>query len=136
MKRTIPCFLLVLLLVGCTGNPLESRESSFAVLPPVTSEISDTAPAFSSENAENQPDTGHLTCADSRYKRFFQFSFAESDDLYVGTYLLDEYVHYYDKASGVGGVLCGKSSVPSRLRRRRGDRARPESHVRLRRRHP
>ena len=107
MKRAIPCFLLVLLLVGCTGNPLESRESSFAVLSPVTSEISDTVPAFSSENAENQPDTGYLTCADSRYKRFFQFSFAESDDLYVGTYLLDEYVHYYDKASGVGGVLCG-----------------------------
>ncbi len=107
MKRAISCFLLVLLLVGCAGSPSTGKESSDAMLPSVSTEMPDTVPVLSSENADNQSDTGHLTCADSRYKRFFQFSFAESDDLYVGTYLLDEYVHYYDKASCVGGVLCG-----------------------------
>ncbi len=44
--------------------------------------------------------------AQNKYLIMDGTNFLETDDFYLGTGILGEYVHYYDKASGISGVLC------------------------------
>lgn len=41
---------------------------------------------------------------------FFPSSFQETEDFYLGNNMMGNYLHYYDKASGISGVLCADPS--------------------------
>ena len=41
---------------------------------------------------------------------FFPSSFQETEDFYLGSNMIGNYLHYYDKASGISGVLCADPS--------------------------
>lgn len=44
--------------------------------------------------------------AQNKYMRFNDVNFQETEDFFCGTTTLGDYAHYYDKASGISGVLC------------------------------
>lgn len=41
---------------------------------------------------------------------FFPASFQETEDFYLGSNMFGNYLHYYDKATGISGVLCADPS--------------------------
>ena len=88
MKRMIAVIVAtVLLLSGCQNNT------------PTDSADSDDSIQFTAEyNAQN------------KYLITGATNFQETDGFFCGTNLLGNYLQYYDKASGISGVLCADPS--------------------------
>ena len=85
-KWYVICVLaLCILLTGC-GNLSGQTESAGA--------------AF--ENSESMPGYD----AQNQYMMSTMISFQETDDFFCGSNFIGHYLHYYDKASGISGVLC------------------------------
>lgn len=79
MKKTVFAVIAAMfLLAGCRD----------------TTGVDDTTPLSAEYNAQNKYLLSELV------------SFQEADGFFCGTNLLDNYIQYYDKASGVSGVLC------------------------------
>lgn len=81
----ISALMLCLLLSGCAGRNSESGalDSRFASPDPM--------PGFDAQNA---------------YMQTTAISFQETDGFFCGSGLVGNFLHYYDKGSGISGVLC------------------------------
>lgn len=87
-KRLAICTLAIcLLLIGCgsgeVSDPTEPAATDF--------QIGEPMPGFDAQN---------------QYMRVIAISFQETDGFYCGSNLTGNYIQYYDKASGISGVLC------------------------------
>ncbi len=91
MKKIVSILAaLCLLLTGCVGDP---KETDLCV----------QTPAF-----DLSPVPGKN--ADNRYLLSSMQSFHEAKDFYCGSDMLGEYLYFYDKASGISGILCADPS--------------------------
>ena len=85
-KRYLLCVLaLCILLTGC-GNISGQTESAGAAF-----ESSESMPEYDAQN---------------QYMMSTMISFQETDDFFCGSNFIGHYLHYFDKASGISGVLC------------------------------
>ena len=85
MKKIILFVLAInLLLGGCGGREQPDNSTE----------------AFSSSQVMPEYD------APNQYLTINAYSFLEREGAFLGTSIMDRYLHYYDEASGVSGVLC------------------------------
>ncbi len=97
MKRRmlIGAVAIALLLSGCRGNtPTNPTDSNSTI---------DTTPT-NSTGGTLQYSAGHN--AQNKYLLVDGANFLETDDFYIGNGLSGGCLYYYDKASGISGVLC------------------------------
>ncbi len=102
MKRRMMIWALaiVLLLSGCRGNTPTNTTGSDGTLGTL-----DTTPTNPTGfHGTLQYTAGHN--AQNKYLLADGANFLETDDFYFGNGVSGEYVHYYDKASGISGLLC------------------------------
>lgn len=87
-KRYLLCVLALCILLTACGNILGQTESAG-----VSFESSESMPGYDAQN---------------QYMLTIGISFQETDDFFCGSnfFLNGNYLHYYDKISGISGVLC------------------------------
>ncbi|HIT34192.1 MAG TPA: hypothetical protein IAC31_06155 [Candidatus Faecousia intestinigallinarum] len=84
MKKTMLCLMLVLclFLAGCGDHAVSNPANPSSDAP---------MPGYDAQN---------------QYLLLNAISFQETEDFFCGSNLLDEFLHFYDKESGISGVLC------------------------------
>ena len=91
MKYAVLTLLMALLLAGCGEKPLQTQ----------------TDPPASAQSPVIQTD---LPSADNRFALVGGFSLVETDDYFCGNLMADSFLRYFDKDSGISGILCADPS--------------------------
>lgn len=99
MKRFVMLLTICLLLTACTGEPTPTQTNTTNTV------VATTQPDFGSTNADDLKPMPGLD-AQNKYLLTNFIGFQETDNFFCGTNNNGQYLQYYDKPSGISGVLC------------------------------